>query len=125
VSTGPRFVARTGRRKEPELGQSRPGDWAPCSRRAPELARPLSRPVDRATYEGQHKVRDVVRSSNPSRNRYFHSAIRARTLRVGVVPVRRPEEPPVAPRDKVTTAPPPAELVPHYTEESRLWAPGR
>src|SRR6266852_3350479 len=96
-----------------------------ASRRAPEIAGPLSRPADRAPHRGRCNFPDAVRSSDPSRNRYSHSAIRARTLRAAVERFRAREEPPAAPRHKAKTPPPHAELVRHYTGESRLGPPER
>ena len=108
-------MARTGRSRAPEpaghQGESRPADPRSGPRRAPEIAGPLSRPADRAPHRGRCNFPDAVRSSDPSRNRYSHSAIRARTLRAAVERFRAREEPPAAPRHKAKTPPPQAELV--------------
>jgi hypothetical protein len=94
---------------------------------AAEHAAPVSRRADRAIYGDKRKVRDTVRSSNPSRNRYSHSAKQARMLHVvlGKAPARPPEGLPAALRHKVTAALPRAELVPHCTGEPHPGPPER
>jgi hypothetical protein len=102
-----RLVARRGRSRGAGAGgASGPATYRGRSR-APEVVEPLSRPADRAPHRGRCNFPDAVRSPDPSRNRYSHSAVWGRTLRaaVGGFRTQRPGDPPAAPRHKAKTPP--------------------